>query len=96
MRIFQKDSSLGLTLVCLCTLARRPATLQMSLPNGYSWDDLLALDANGEDWELWTDDEIEDLLSPFWYTTKLCGAQKCWIARRHHNWLRISTTGASI
>ena len=59
-----------------------------SLPTGYSWDDLLALDANGEDWELWTDDEIEDLLSPFWYTTKLCGAQKCWIARRHHNWLR--------
>ena len=65
----------------------RPAT-RMSLPTGYSWDDLLALDANGEDWELWTDDEIEDLLSPFWYTTKLCGAQKCWIARRHHNWLR--------
>ena len=60
----------------------------MSLPTGYSWDDLLALDANGEDWELWTDDEIEELLSPFWYTTKLCGAQKCWIARRHHNWLR--------
>ena len=60
----------------------------MSLPNGYSWDDLLALDANGEDWELWTDDEIEDLLSPFWYTSKLCGAQKCWIARRHYNWLR--------
>ena len=60
----------------------------MSLPTGYSWDDLLALDANGEDWELWTDDEIEDLLSPFWYTTKLCGAQKCWIARRHYNWLR--------
>ena len=58
----------------LCRLAR------MSLPTGYSWDDLLALDANGEDWELWTDDEIEDLLSPFWYTSKLCGAQKCWTA----------------
>ena len=75
-------------LVCLCTLATAGRKNWMSLPNGYSWDDLLALDANGEDWELWTDDEIEDLLSPFWYTSKLCGAQKCWIARRHHNWLR--------
>ena len=88
MRIFQKNTSSGLEASMSVYASKLGRQTRMSLPTGYSWDDLLALDANGEDWELWTDDEIEDLLSPFWYTTKLCGAQKCWIARRHHNWLR--------
>ena len=62
-----------------------------------SFQDLLDLDASGEDWELYSDAELEalfdgltnaDPLLPKGETNKLCGAQKCWLARRHHNWLR--------
>ena len=62
-----------------------------------SFQDLLDLDASGEDWELYSDAELEALFDgltnrdpdlPKGETTKLCGAQKCWLARRHDNWVR--------
>ena len=67
-----------------------------SLPTGYSWDDLLALDANGEDWELWTDDEIEDLLSLFGTRQSSVAPKSAGSRGGTITGCVISTTGASI
>ena len=69
----------------------------LSRAAGQSFQDLLDLDAEGEDWEQYTDQELEALFEgltnadpdlPKGETNKLCGAQKCWLARRHDNWTR--------